>query len=88
MRRWNRNARPVLVGVLTGRKIGEHSEEIAVWCPFCVAYHYHGWDHRLHRHDVTHRGAHCTSPTSPFKSGRTLNGYYIGLAPRPARRST
>jgi hypothetical protein len=45
------------------------------WCPYCVRHHYHGAGRG-------HRGAHCTSPTSPLKqSGYVLEG------PRFADRS-
>jgi hypothetical protein len=72
MKRWNKEATPLLVGTKYG------TNQIAVWCPFCRTYHHHGWDHgRSNDTNAEHRCAHCNSG-SPFLDG----GYYIALAPR------
>jgi hypothetical protein len=78
MRKWSKKKRPLLVGV----KYGTH--QIAVWCPYCRRYHFHGWDHDNRKdREVSHRCAHCSEPVydpkteSPFRKG----GYWIALAP-------
>jgi hypothetical protein len=72
MKRWNKNAVPLLTGVKY------ESNLIAVWCPYCRKYHIHGWDHAKRADtDAEHRCAHCNDG-SPFRNG----GYYITVAPR------
>ena len=72
MKRWNKEATPLLAGIKYG------TNQIAVWCPYCRKYHLHGWDHDKHKDtDAEHRCAHC-NPGSPFEDG----GYYIAVAPR------
>ena len=50
------------------------SAQCRVWCPYCSAWHYHGYD-GIEVKRWSHRVAHCFSET-PF-SGR---GYWIKLA--------
>jgi hypothetical protein len=75
--------RPVLIAEDGGE---DCPNSVRVWCPFCVAYHYHGkcneegvMDERLEGHRV----AHCHNPDSPFNNG----GYYI-LLEKSAKRAT
>ena len=44
---------------------------IAVWCPYCSKWHFHGKKDGM-------RVAHCINPYSPFKK----TGYIIKLATR------
>jgi hypothetical protein len=46
---------------------------IAVWCPWCGRWHYHGWDPAEDGRHASHRGAHCHNPASLFAE----TGYYI-----------
>ena len=71
MKRWNKEATPLLAGIKYG------TNQIAVWCPYCRKYHLHGWDHAKSDTDAEHRCAHCV-PESPLFD----NGYYITVAPR------
>ncbi len=41
-------------------------KQLAVWCPYCVDWHYHGLN-------STHVVAHCINEASPFKKG----GYVV-----------
>jgi hypothetical protein len=53
----------ILRGVLN-----EDQSMLAVWCPYCQTYHFHGW--RIDSNKPEHRMAHCNDQ-SPLK------GYYI-----------
>ncbi len=78
-----RGKRPLLRGILVdlGRWVDCHDRPgiqaryatIAVWCPFCSRWHYHGWDPADDGRHAFHRGAHCHDPKSPFDA----TGYYI-----------
>jgi len=63
---------PWLAGIKCGRN------QIAVWCPYCRDYHFHGWNHLDKDCITTHRRAHCTDSASPFKK----EGYLITVLPK------
>jgi len=48
--------------------------QIAVWCPYCQTFHFHGWDPADNGRVISHRAAHC-SPDSPLHE----RGYYISV---------
>lgn len=51
---------PVLLSFPVGDK------QVAVWCPFCIQWHYHGLAEG-------HRAGHCVNPKSPLK----VTGYIV-----------
>lgn len=55
---------PILLGFPT-----ENGKQLAVWCPYCVRYHYHG-------NVEGHRLAHCKREKSPYNK----TGYIIKKA--------
>lgn len=80
--------RPLLRGILVNLgqwydsqdRPGEQTRAatIAVWCPFCAAYHYHSWQPEDNGRVASHRVAHCSSPDSPFFQ----TGYFISVVCR------
>ena len=48
--------------------------QLAVWCPWCKRYHYHGWDPANNAGHAEHRCAHC-SDGSPFRE----TGYFVSV---------
>jgi hypothetical protein len=81
----NGKCRPLLRGVLTAAfpwsddpdhpGFQRQTCQLAVWCPFCRDWHYHGWDPAYDGRHATHRVAHCHSKDSPFHA----TGYYISV---------
>ncbi len=53
--------------------IQKREAQLAVWCPVCGRFHFHGWDPANNGRVVEHRVAHCGD--GPF--GR--EGYYISV---------
>lgn len=43
--------------ILLGFETNDH--QVAVWCPYCVSYHFHG-------KEEGYRTPHCINPQSPF----------------------
>lgn len=84
----NKACRPLLRGVLTELfpwrddpdEPGWQRQtcQLAVWCPWCRAFHWHGWDPAYDGRHAEHRVAHCHDEASPFQ--RT--GYYISVLRR------
>lgn len=46
--------------------------QIAVWCPYCHKFHYHGWPEGSDKDKHNHRTPHCIGD-NPMKH----TGYYI-----------
>ncbi len=65
---------PVLRGVLSASR-----ENIAVWCPFCIKAHQHGWEPDAPIWAISHRVAHCGTDSM---SRLHESGYYIGILPK------
>lgn len=84
----NKTCRPLLRGVLTElfpwRDIHDapgyqrRTAQIAVWCPWCCRFHYHGWNPTNDGRHAEHRVAHCHDRKSPFNE----TGYYISVLRR------
>ena len=53
---------------------------IAVFCPYCDDFHFHGWDNSCKPTTIEHRGAHCHNNSSPFRE----TGYWISEFSRSA----
>ncbi len=78
-----RGKRPLLRGILVDlgpwrdcpERPGWQARQatIAVWCPWCCRFHFHGWDPADDGRHASHRCAHCHDPASPFDK----SGYYI-----------
>ena len=81
---------PTLLAELDPKGVIKHSltgslvVDVRVWCPYCVTWHYHGYDTgNKKEHRVTHcsnlriRGQY-TDADSPFRE----TGYYLKLDPR------
>ena len=47
--------------------------QLAVWCPFCARFHFHGWDPGDNGKVRTHRVAHCVD--GQF----VTTGYYVSV---------
>jgi hypothetical protein len=47
--------------------------QLAVWCPFCKRFHFHGWDPADNASVKSHRVAHCAD--GPFRDG----GYCVSV---------
>lgn len=88
MRCNSRHCRPLLRGLLVilGRWQQEKADPaferryatLAVWCPHCATFHYHGWDTGNDGTVLEHRVEHCHDPASPFHK----SGYWIGTLRR------
>jgi hypothetical protein len=77
--------RPLLRGVLielfpwrdnpTAPGYQRRMAQIAVWCPWCCRFHFHGWDPAHDGRHAEHRCAHCGDRESPLRQ----TGYYISV---------
>jgi hypothetical protein len=84
----NKACRPLLRGVLTELfpwrddldrpGYQRQDAQLAVWCPWCRAWHYHGWDPANDGRHAEHRSAHCHDEDSPFHK----TGYHISVLRR------
>lgn len=66
----NKEDIPILKGFLTSDE-----KQFEAWCPFCKKYHLHGADPELKMGKKSHRVAHCSESSSPFRE----TTYYLQL---------